>query len=288
MSLNVHLSALNAVLRVHQGFVTRTRLLGLLDLRAALSRRSLRVPQPRRWNGQTLLRCGARWAELEEYIPHYRRAPTHDSYVWLFDAMGKLHWNLSRAKVDIPQPCVATFAPPWSLMRWLKVTEAAVAGSLEGARLVAEMWHSVRLLERCWIPSSRLVVHLIHGDMRLSNIVQTAAGNTVYLDFGFAANRPRVYDVAYALVFMVWATRSGNTPDDFDWGGLVSLLDTYQESASVRLTTQERKALLPMMASVPLYAAALDGYTEDPVGKLIGRQSFVELSAWLLAHPDLV
>lgn len=128
----------------------------------------------------------------------------------------------------------------------------------------------------------------IHGDVRLGNIVQTVAESPVYLDFGFAANRPRVYDVAYALVFMVWATRSGNAPEDFHWGWLASLLAVYQESAGIRLTIQERKALLPMMASVPLYAAALDGYTEDPVGKLLGRRSFIKLSAWLLAHPDVV
>ncbi|HRF50910.1 MAG TPA: phosphotransferase [Anaerolineales bacterium] len=288
MSLNAHLRPLDVVLRVHQVFVSSARLRGLLELRASLSRHGLRVPEPWRWNGQSMLRCGARWAELEEFIPHHRLAPTHDSYLWLFDAMGLLHRGLSRVKVAVPQPCVATYAPPSSLRRWLHVTELAVAKSSEARELVATMRRMARLLERHWVPAGDLVVHAIHGDVRLSNVVQTPTRTPVYLDFGFSAIRPRVYDVAYALVFMYWAMRSGETPDEFDWSLVASLLAAYQEAGGTRFTAQERSALLPMMASVPLYAAALDGYTESPIGKLLGRRSFVELSAWLLAHPDVV
>lgn len=288
MSLNAHLRPLDVVLRVHQVFVSSARLRGLLALRESLSRRGLKVPKPWRWNGQNVLRCGARWAELEEFIPHHRLTPSHDSYVWLFDAMGQLHRELSRVKVSVPQPCVATYAPPSSLRRWLHVTESAVAESSEGRELAATLRHLARLLERHWVPAGDLVVHAIHGDVRLSNIVQTPARTTIYLDFGFSAIRPRVYDVAYALVFMYWAMRFGETPDEFDWSIVASLLAAYQEAGGTRFTTQERRALLPMMASVPLYAAALEGYTENPMGKLLGRRSFVELSAWLLAHPDVV
>ena len=37
---------------------------------------------------------------------------------------------------------------------------------------------------------------------------------------------------------------------------------------------------------MPLYAAALDGLTEDPTGKLRARLPFLRLSEWLLAHPS--
>lgn len=51
-------------------------------------------------------------------------------------------------------------------------------------------------------------------------------------------------------------------------------------------TPAERTALAPYTAAVPLYAAALDGFTEDPAGKLRTRLPFLRLSEWLLAHPE--
>lgn len=195
---------------------------------------------------------------------------------------------MRRVRWAAPQPCVATYAPPGSLKRWLKVTEPAVAESDEARELVGTLRYLTRRLEQTWIPASELVVQAIHGDVRLSNVVQTPDLDTVYLDFGFSALRPRVYDVAYAMVFAYWALNSGQDPGQFDWSHGVAWLHSYEEAAQIRLTTKERRALVPMMASVPLYAAALDGYTEDPVGKLLGRKPFVELSAWLLAHSDVL
>lgn len=55
-----------------------------------------------------------------------------------------------------------------------------------------------------------------------------------------------------------------------------------------RLTDAERKALAPYAAAVPLYAAALDGFTEDPAGKLRTRLPFLRLSEWILAHPEVM
>lgn len=288
MSLNVHLDALGSVLRIHQPFVSHARLLGLHGVRATLSKRGLRVPGSRAWQGRALLRCGRRWAELEEYIPHRRLKPTMASYQWLFGALGRLHRALHKVDLRVPRPCVATYAAPSSLHRWLGVTARAVEASPECAPLIDQLRTLIRGLDRLWVPASQLPVQFIHGDARLSNIVQTTAEETLYLDFGFLAQRPRVFDIAYALVFMAWALQAGQSPEQVDWAVMPDLLDRYEESSGFRLSRLERRALLPMMVSVPLYAAALDGFTEDPAGRLLGRTSFIAFGAWLRAHPEIV
>jgi hypothetical protein len=49
---------------------------------------------------------------------------------------------------------------------------------------------------------------------------------------------------------------------------------------------EERRALVPYAAAGPLFAAALDGFTEDPAGNLRGRGAFLRLGERLLAHSE--
>jgi Ser/Thr protein kinase RdoA (MazF antagonist) len=285
MSLNVRLDAAGLVLRVHQPFVSRQRLLSLQRVRRRLASQGLAVPTPVRWNGSTLFRCRDRWAELEAYLPHERSAPTLDSYRWMFRAVGTLHRALAGLDLAVPRPLVATYAPPGSLRRWLPVTEAAVQGDPSAADVARLLRALVRQLRRRWLPAEALPTHLVHGDARLSNVCRTADGRTAYFDFGFLARRPRIHDLAYALAFMLLALGANRAPDSFPWGCIPQLLAEYDATANAPLTPLEKRALAPCTASVPPYAAALDGFTESAAENLLSRLPFLRLSAWLLAHP---
>jgi len=285
MSLNVRLDAAGLVLRVHQPFVSRQRLLAVQDVRRGLANQGLVVPTPVRWNNATVFRCRNRWAELEEYLPHERLAPTLGSYSWLFRAMGALHYALKQLDLAVPRPLVATYAPPGSLRRWLPVTETAVQGDPEAADVARRLRALVQQLRRQWLPATELPMQLVHGDVRLSNVCRTVKGRTVYFDFGFLAWRPRIHELAYALAFMLLALGGHRAPESFSWEHIPRLVEEYEATANVRLTLAERRALAPYTASVPLYAAALDGFAENPVEKLRSRRPFLQLSAWLLAHP---
>lgn len=285
MSLNVRLDAAGLVLRVHQPFISRQRLLAVQDVRRRLASQGLVVPTPVCWNNTTVFRCKNRWAELEAYLPHERLAPTLDAYAWLFRAMGTLHGALRDLDLVVPRPLVATYAPPRSLWRWLPVTETAVQGDPEAAEVARLLRALVQQLQRQWLPATGFPMQLVHGDVRLSNVCQTADGRTVYLDFGFLARRPRIHELAYALAFMLLALGGHRALDSFAWASIRRLVEDYEATANVRLTLVERRALAPYTAAVPLYAAALDGFTENPVEKLLSRLPFLHLSAWLLAHP---
>ena len=67
---------------------------------------------------------------------------------------------------------------------------------------------------------------------------------------------------------------------------MLRLIEAYEAAGGGRLTAAERRALAPYTAAVPLFYAALDGFTEDPAGKLRTRLPFLRLSEWLLARPD--
>lgn len=288
MSLNVKLDPVGWVLRVHQPFVSHRRLHAVQAVRRGLASLSLVVPVALPWNRSTVFRCRDRWAELETYIAHERLAPTLDSYAWLFSVMGTLHHALQVLNLSVPQPAVATYAPVGSLRRWLPVTESAVASDPEASNVAGLLHDLVRCLRRQWIPATELPVQLIHGDVRLSNVCRTPKGETLYLDFGFVAHRPRIHELAYAFVFMVLTLNGRQSPEHFAWQCVPRLIEEYERAAKSRLTAAERKALAPYAAAVPLYAAALDGFTEDPAGKLRTRLPFLHLSEWILAHPEVM
>jgi Ser/Thr protein kinase RdoA (MazF antagonist) len=285
MSLNVRLEPAGLVLRVQQPFVSRRRLLALQVVRTQLAHRGLIVPGPLKHGGSTVFRCGDRWAELETYIPHERPQPSSDTYLWLFGAMGRLHRALAAIDEPVPRPLIATYAPPGSLRRWLRITEAAVqgdAGALEIARMTRDL---LCRLQRQWVPAARLPVQLIHGDVRPSNVCRSPEGETVYLDFGFLAMRPRIHDLAYAIAFMLGALHGLRTEAGYSWQCVPGLIETYESAAGTHLTALERQALAAYTAAVPLYGSALAGLNNDPVRQLHACLPFLRLSEWLLAGP---
>jgi len=55
--------------------------------------------------GRELARVGGRWAELEEFVPHVQPNPSQESYLRLFEELGRLHAGLRAAwEPDLPEP----------------------------------------------------------------------------------------------------------------------------------------------------------------------------------------
>ncbi|HWE61424.1 MAG TPA: phosphotransferase [Chloroflexota bacterium] len=285
MSLNVRIDPAGLVLRVHQPFVSRHRLLALQAVRRDLDRQGLGVPVPIARRGSTVFRCGDRWAELEPYIPHEKPAPALASYSWLFGAMGRLHRALVALDLTVPRPLVATYAPPGSLRRWLRVTASAVQDDAEARDIVRRTRNLLQPLQTQWVAATRLPTQLVHGDMRLGNVCRSAVGDTVYLDFGFLAFRPRIHDLAYSIAFMLRALNGDSVPARFSWQSVPQLIEEYECTATAPLTALERDALAAYTAAVPLYFSALAGFSNDPVRQLRASAPFLSLSEWLLAYP---
>ncbi len=82
------------VLRVHRPWVRRGRVAGLRRLRERLQRTQVRVARPIPISGCDLLRVADRWAEIEEFIDHVQPRTDEDSYVRLFEELGRVHTAL--------------------------------------------------------------------------------------------------------------------------------------------------------------------------------------------------
>ncbi len=111
-------------------------------------------------------------------------------------------------------------------------------------------------------------------------------GEPVYFDFGFAAVRPRVHDLAYAIAFVILGMDAARNPQSFAWEMIPRLITTYERAAPMPLQLEERAALPSCALTVLLYHAALDGFTANPVESPRSRLSWIHLAGWLLDHRD--
>lgn len=285
-SLNVHLPRSGEVLRIHARFTSRSRVEALRELRRHLGDRGLLVGTPTRMEGRDVTAVGPYLAELEVYVDHVKPPAEWASYLWMYSAMGRLHRMLADRTAALPRPVMATYGPPGSLRRWLRVTERAVESDPRSQEIPKWVRQLIGLLERQWVPAKSLPCRVVHGDIRLGNLAVGARGaEDVYLDFGFAAVRPRVHDLAYSLPWIVLRPDGTGRAEHFDWATVAELVGAYEDSAKDQLSHIERHALAGYIAAVPLYMAAIAGFTQKPAEMLRGDIAFFEIAEWALTNP---
>jgi hypothetical protein len=132
--------------------------------------------------GSDLVRVADRWAELEEFIDHVQPPATQDSYVRLFEELGRLHAALKA------------------------VWEPSPPEPLDDHRTFGHLRYSVGFT-RCRLgPRSEPVVRRMRqltGELsKLRKGVELSDGSWVTLDLDFARVRERLYDIAGALSLM--------------------------------------------------------------------------------------
>jgi Ser/Thr protein kinase RdoA (MazF antagonist) len=198
--------------------------------------------------GRDLARVGGRWAELEEFIPHVQPNPSQESYLGLFEALGRLHAGLRATwEPDLPQP-LDDHRTHRQLHYWLGFTRRGLGAGAEPVVRRAK-----RLLDE--LGRARSGVDLprapIHGDYKLGNAVQLSDGSWVNLDLDFVRIRERLYDVAASLY---WASDSGANVD------LRELCDAYDSSAPEPVTPDERRLLPAQITLIPLHWVATAGF----------------------------
>lgn len=292
-SLNALLQPDGLVLRVHQPDMTQRRLESQQAVRQGLATLGLTVPIPIAWRGSTLLRCGGRWAELEHYISHEMLPATVDSYHWLFRAMGELHRALDEITVKVPRPAFSTYGPPGTLLRWLPMTEQAVRDDPLAVVIAQRLRQLLGQLRRQWIPARELPRRIVHGDGKLRNVVRGMNGETVYLDFGFMAYRPRVHELGYAVTRMLLTLGAGETPESpeaYAWENVPLLVADYEAASGIQISTLEWQALAPYIASSCLFQGAMCGFLPDAAADLRDdeRRQLICIAEWLIAHPKSV
>jgi Ser/Thr protein kinase RdoA (MazF antagonist) len=261
------------VLRVHRPWVRRGRVVGLRRLREQLQRTQVRIARPIPIAGGDLVRVAGRWAELEEFIAHVQPRADDDSYVRLFEELGRVHTALRAAwEPGPPEP-------------------------FDDHRTFAQLRYSVGFTRRRLGPGSEPVVHRmrhltrelsklrnevdlpctpIHGDYKLGNVGELPNGSWATFDLDFARVRERLYDIAASLNHVAQG------------GALLEprrLLDAYQRTAPEPLTRDEHRWLPGALALIPLHWAATAGLVGQDVNEAEGAMTAAE--AWWSRRAEL-
>src|SRR6476661_223015 len=255
-NLNVRIDAgPPVVLRVHRPWVRRGRVAGLRRLRERLQGTQVRVAQPVRTTGRDLLRVADRWAELEEFIDHVQPPAGEDSYVRLFEELGRLHTALKA----VWEP-----SPPQPLDDHRTLGQLRYSVGLTRRRLGPRSEPVVRRMRQLTGELSKLREGLelpcapIHGDYKLGNAGELSDGSWATFDLEFARVRERLYDIAGSLNHVAQSGPDGVGPP-VELLEPARLLDAYEGTAPEPLTPDEHRWLPGALALVPLHGAATAG-----------------------------
>jgi len=124
---------------------------------------------------------------------------------------------------------------------------------------------------------------LVHGDVQPANVIMGEDGVRAFVDFDWCAWRPRIYDLAFAILFCcsfherpigkgdIWALTQ--TPD-FNAKATESFMNAYEKNSGA-LSDAERKYLGPQMALAWCHAL-VDGAFKVPIEE---RRNFLSRPA---------
>ncbi len=270
------------VLRVHRPWVRRGRVAGLRRLRERLQRTQVRVARPIPISGCDLLRVADRWAELEEFIDHVQPRADEDSYVRLFEELGRLHTALKAVwEPSPPELFDSTGRTIGQLPYWVGFTRRRLGPRSE------PVVHRMRQLTG-ELSTLRKEVELpcapIHGDYKLGNMGELPDGSWATFDLDFARVRERLYDVAGSLNHIAQSGPDG-VGQPVELLEPRRLLDAYESTAPEPLTRDERRWLPGALALVPLHWAATAGLVGDGIHEAESAMTAAE--AWWSRRAEL-
>jgi hypothetical protein len=231
------------------------------------------VPRPVPNSGCDLLRVADRWAELEEFIDHVQPRADEDSYVRVFEELGRVHTALKAVWEPSPPEPLDDHRTFGQLRYSVGFTRRRLGSRSE------PVVHRMRQLTSA-LSKLREEVELpcapIHGDYKLDNAGELPDGSWATFDLDFARVRERLYDVAGSLHHIA---PSGESLEPR------RLLEAYERTAPEPLTRDEYRWLPGALALVPLHWAATAGLVGNGIREAEGAMTAAE--AWWSRRAEL-
>jgi len=250
-------------------------------LRERLQRTQVRVARPIRISGCDLLRVADRWAEIEEFIDHVQPRADEDSYVRLFEELGRLHTALKA----VWEP-----SPPEPLDDHRTFGQLRYSVGFTRRRLGPRSEPVVRRMRQLTGELSKLRKEVelpctpIHGDYKLGNAGELSDGSWATFDLDFARVRERLYDIAGSLNHVAQSGPDG-VGQPVELLEPRRLLDAYESTAPEPLTRDEHRWLPGALALVPLHWAATAGLVDDGIHEAESAMTAAE--AWWSRRAEL-
>jgi Ser/Thr protein kinase RdoA (MazF antagonist) len=211
--------------------------------------------------GGDVLRVADRWAELEEFIGHVHPPAGEDSYVRLFEELGRFHTSLKAVWEPGPPEPLDNHRTLGQLRYSVGFTRRRLGASSEPVvrrmrQLIGELSELRKDVELPCTP--------IHGDYKLGNLGHLPDGSWATFDLDFARVRERVYDIAASLNHVVQSGPDGVGPS-VELLQPQRLLEAYERTAPEPLARDEHRWLPGALALIPLHWAATAGLVGDGV-----------------------
>jgi Ser/Thr protein kinase RdoA (MazF antagonist) len=269
------------VLRVHRPWVRRGRVAGLRRLRERLQRTHVRVARPIPISGCDLLRVADRWAEIDEFVDHVQPRADGDSYVRLFEELGRVHTALGAVWEPGPPEPLDDHRTFGQLRYSVGFTRRRLGARSESVvcrmrQLTGEL---SKLRKEVELPCAP-----IHGDYKLANAGELSDGSWVTFDLDFARVRERLYDIASSLNHVAQSGHDG-VGEPVESLEPRRLLDAYESTAPEPLTRDEHRWLPGALALVPLHWAATAGLVGDGIPEAESAMTAAE--AWWSRRAEL-
>lgn len=252
------------VARVYRPWVTEQRLRWLHDVRHTLHAEGFPVVPPLpATDGATIWRAGDRLVELERFTHNDggvdSAAREREAAIWL----ARFHtWAEHKLSSPVPSPLVANYASPAELLAWLRRLAPRLQHEPAALALCIETHGLLEQLASRWcFEQDRLPRAWTHGDYGGDNVRFRGERVVMIGDWDFLDRRERVFDLAYMAYWSL--ARSGLEPADRMWERVASLLSAYDHGAQWPLEAFERRAIVAIMARVPLYWVAEAAWLPD-------------------------
>ncbi len=232
--------------------------------------------------GRDIVRVADRWAELEEFIGHVQPRASEDSYVRLFEELGRLHSALKAVWEPSPPEPLDDHRTLGQLRYSVGYTRRRLGpGSEPVVRRMRQLTGELSKLRK----EVELPCAPIHGDYKLENAGELADGSWATFDLDFARVRERLYDIAGSLNHVA---QSGRPPGVLGPVELLEprrLLDAYEGTAPEPLTRDEHRWLPGALALVPLHWAATAGLVGDSIRE--AERAVTAAEAWWSRRAEL-
>lgn len=154
--------------------------------------------------------------------------------------------------------------------RWLDITTG-----------VLQALGDARILDTC--PRQ-----LTHGDFQGRNLLFQASRLVGVIDFERLEHRPRLYDLAWPLIFWRFFGTPLGEYNDLDWQSARACCAAYAAASPTALDDREWATLPLLMAYIPARGIAQAAQEDQPIAEVIAFAKALPFADWLAKHPDRV
>lgn len=271
--------------------VTRDHLAAMQEVRLALVASGLpAVAALVGRDGHIAETADGRLVQVQPWVPHDTYADSWPRLVAAAGVLGRMH--------DVMAACEAVpdqRGAPWS---WPATQVARLASEAQdlldsairaGHDITAEVAVAQRILhtlamQSCLAPERP--VQLTHGDFHVRNILVHNGIVNAVVDFECLDFRPRLFDLAWPLVFWCFYGSGHGQWRDGDWSAAAACCRAYADATDRAPTDDEWRQLPLLMAAIPAYGIAHAPDESDPVAEVRAFARVLPFAESLVDNPD--